>query len=183
MLKTHDWNVRIQTARACFEVAAHSSRDLIITSHSSDLVAEDIPCQPLLAFHRPEKGPFPVPGVSEHQHLDLGQRQWDHNRRSPGRLPLNISDSLHPPRVTSGRFHPGGRAEGGEGSDSFAEPCRLFTYKAQDTSCFSQTQVCTSVSVRVHECVGLHMHVPTAVGKKIGSLETQACFCVREIDR
>lgn len=146
-------------------------------------MAEDIPCQPLLAFHRPEKGPSPVPGVSEHQHLDLGQRQWDHNRRSPGRLPLNISDSLHPPRVTSGRFQPGGRGEGGEGSDSFAEPCRLFAYKAQDTSCFSHTQVCTSVSVRVHECVGLHMHVPTAVGKKIGSLETQACFCVREIDR
>lgn len=44
-------------------------------------------------------------------------------------------------------------------------------------------QVGTSVSVRVHECVGLHTHVPTAVEKQIGSLETQACLCVREIDR
>lgn len=56
-----------------------SCHNLITTSHLVTLVVEDILCQPLLASKRSEKGTFPIPGVSQHQYLDLGQWQWDHN--------------------------------------------------------------------------------------------------------
>ena len=67
-------------------------------------MAEDTPCQPLLASDRPEKGPFLILGATEHQRLALCQCQRDHNWRSPDRVLLNITYSLYPSRVTSGDF-------------------------------------------------------------------------------
>lgn len=144
------------------------------------LVAEEI-CQPLLAFERPDKGTFPIPGVSQHQRLDLGQCQWDPNWRSLDSPPLCISYPLHPQRsqlgvgVHSGRWWEGGVKETRlEGQLCWG---RLFTYKLRHFLLL--THACLWASA--HECEGFH--VCSRGSGKTGPLETGAHFSVREVGR
>lgn len=65
----------------------------------------------------------------------------------PDRPALNIFYSHHPPtKGYTWGFYPWGRVKDGGGVTAL--PGRLFTYKSQDTSCFSYLQACVSVSER-----------------------------------